>query len=141
MSAAALEEPVGTVGLMTSGDRQAAEAVQLRRLALGMSVKALAKHAGIDRGRLAALESGHSVRPTTLAAVTRALDEIEEEVSGPYDAEHGVVTFRLKGNFGVDVTLQGPVDNLDELEASVTRLMTSMGRDESDSAQSGNAGT
>lgn len=101
--------------------------IRKRRERLGMSVRALAAEAGVDRASIASAESGKGVRATTLHAITSTLDRVEEEVSGPYDSESNVVTFRLKGNFGVDVTLQGPVDNLDELEASVTRLIRSMG--------------
>jgi transcriptional regulator with XRE-family HTH domain len=94
-----------------------------------MFVKDLADLAHVDRGQLAKWEKGEvTVRDATALAVERALDRFEEEVSGPYDdTESNVVTFRLKGNFGVDVTLAGPVDNLPELEASVTRLLRSMG--------------
>ena len=140
MSVAVLESQGLTLSDMAKVQGAGAR-IRQRRERLGMSVRSLATEAGVDRSRIAAVESGQGVRAATVGAIESALDRLEEEVSGPYDSEHGVVTFRLKGNFGVDVTLQGPVDNLDELEASVTRLMTTMGRDESDSAQSGNAGT
>ena len=141
MSVAVLEVDGST--LIDMAKTQGAGArIKQRRERLGLSGRQLEKESGINRQTIADAEAGKtSVRPTTLRVIEAALDRLEEEVSGPYDSEHGVVTFRLKGNFGVDVTLQGPVDNLDELEASVTRLMTTMGRDESDSAQSGNAGT
>lgn len=101
-------------------------AIRARRAALGLSVKALAERAGVDRGRLAAIEEGASARSATIGALESTLSRLEEEMGGPYDSEHGLVTFRLRGNFGIDVTLQGPVDNLDELEASVERLLAKM---------------
>lgn len=106
----------------------AGETVQERRERLGMSVRQLAKEAHVDRSRIDLIEAGETVTPRVLNKVVRTLDRIEHEISGPYDDEDaGVVTFKIRGNFGVDVTLAGPVDNLPELEASVTRLMRSIG--------------
>lgn len=102
------------------GDR-----IRVRREALGITKQALAAKAGIDRGRLSEIERGANARPTTIAVIDRALAELEEEMSGPYDSEH-TVTFRMSGNFGVDVTVQGPVENLSELEESVGRLLQRM---------------
>lgn len=106
----------------------AGERIRARRTALGMTVKALAEKAGVDRGRLAAIEDGAGARGSTIGAIETALSRLEEEMSGPYDepASGGMVTFRMSGNFGVDVVVQGPVENLDELEASVERLIRKM---------------
>ena len=93
-----------------------------------MSQRDLERESGVNRATIAAVESGDkNVRPASVKAISAALDRVETETSGPYDDEPKTVTFRLQGNFGVDVTLQGPVDNLDELEASVARLIRSMG--------------
>ena len=105
----------------------AGEAIKTRRKALGVTVKALAERAGVDRGRLAAIEDGASARTSTIGAIERALSDLEEEMGGPYDKpDRGLVTFRLSGNFGVDVVVQGPVENLDELEEKVERLIQRM---------------
>lgn len=50
-----------------------------RRTRLGLSVSALARAAGVDRGRLAKIEDGTAakVRPATIGAIERALDELE----------------------------------------------------------------
>ena len=90
-------------------------------------MKALAERAGVDRGRLAAIEDGASAREATIGAIEKALGSLEAEMSGPYDdSEKGLVTFRMSGNFGVDVVVQGPVENLAELEQSVERLIQRM---------------
>ena len=106
----------------------AGEAIKKRRTALGVTVKALAEKAGVDRGRLAAIEDGASARESTIGAIERALADLEAAMSGPYDddGERGLVTFRMSGSFGVDVVVQGPVENLDELERSVERLIQRM---------------
>ena len=91
-----------------------------------MTVKALAERAGVDRGRLAAIEDGATARPATLGAIEKALAALEDELSGPYDNSGRLVTFRLSGDFGVDLVVEGPVDNLPELESSVERLIQKM---------------
>ena len=55
--------------------------IKARRTRLGLPVKALAERAGVDRGRLAAIEAGTvtNVRAATLGAIERALDELETE--------------------------------------------------------------
>ena len=108
-------------------DEGAGESIRERRKALGMTVKALADLAGVDRGRLAKIEAGANARDATVGAIEATLRRLEEEVSGPYDnGERGLVTFNLSGDFGVEVTVKGPVENLDELEASVERLIRRM---------------
>lgn len=99
--------------------------LQERRMALGLTRKALADKAGVDRGRLSLIEKGASFHDATVGAIERTLTQLEEEMGGPYD-RHGQVTFRMAGNFGVDVVVQGPVENLSELEASVARLLREM---------------
>lgn len=112
--------PVVEIG---EGDR-----IRSRRKELGLTITALAKRAGIDRGALSDIESGKAVpRDATLGQIDRALAALEEETSGPYDnAGDHLVTFRMSGNFGVDVTVSGPVENLAELEESVGRLLQRM---------------
>lgn len=103
--------------------------VRDRRLRMGMSVRQLAEEAGVDRGRLAALESGEEVRDTTLAKVLSTLSRLEQEMGmDDLSAEEreGVVEFRVAGNFGVDVVVRGPVRDLEALEASVNRILSRM---------------
>ena len=125
-----VERP-NTVGLVSN--ETAGERIKRRREAMGWDIKALARKAGVDRGQLAKIERGeHSPRGATLGAIERALDEIEAETGHDEPESGGMVTFRLSGNFGVDVVVQGPVTNLSELEASVERLVQSMKKDPPD---------
>jgi len=98
---------------------------------MGMSVKALAEHAGVDRGRLAVLEEGGNVRLTTVSAVLRALDELEHEmgmdvpsvVTAPDAAASEPLRFTFHDVFGIgEIIAEGPVDHPDELIASITQL-------------------
>lgn len=101
--------------------------VERRRDALGLDIAELAERAGVDRATLRAFEKGTKrPRPASVRAIVGALEQLEHEVSGPYDEQGGMVTYRLSGNFGVDVTLEGPVMNLTELEASIARLLAQM---------------
>ena len=126
MTAVAYEDEAPTLGNVAAAE-DSGDSIRTRRERLGMSVRALAKEAGVDRSRISLVEEGGEISSTVRRAIVAALDRLEDEVSGPYDESRDVVTFRLKGNFGVDVTLQGPVSNIDDLEASVTRLIKSMG--------------
>lgn len=108
--------------------------VNRRRTEIGMSVSALAKRAGVDRGSLAALEEGRTVRDTTVAAVLRALADLEHEmgmdVPGPAaPAQPHLIEFEVTGDFGVRIVVKGPVEDAAELEASVARLIRDMKRD------------
>lgn len=109
------------------GENERGKAIGARREALGMTAVELARRSGVDRGRIKVIEEGGNARVATMGALEKALDEFDAETSGPYDSgDRGLVTFRLKGNFGVDVTVQGPVDDLPALEASVSRLLSKM---------------
>lgn len=111
------------------------EQVRARRIRLGMGVKPLAIRAGVDRGTLAALEAGDErVQEITFTKVQRALDELEEEmgIEGPPativpdkdPATPGLIRFKVEGAYGFDaIVVEGPVENVDELVASVEKIM------------------
>lgn len=105
--------------------------VRARRERLGMGIRDLAKEAGVSRDTLSDMESGtKDFRQATLGKVLRALDRIEEEVgfdSPPADdaeSEPKIVRYRVEGAYGVEaLVVEGPVENIAELEASVDRIM------------------
>lgn len=104
-----------------------------RRVALGISVRKLAELAGVDRSRVAAIEAGDStVRETTIGAVESALSAVENDrgvapkVEPIGDPSQGLVTFEIRGNFGVQVVVKGPVADVAALEASVAKLVADM---------------
>lgn len=115
-------------------DAETGRRIRERRTRLGMTVKALAERAGVDRGRLAKLEAGDlHVRSTTIGAVEGALDRLEHEMGMDIPSDDsGVVEFRVSGNFGVDVVVKGPVSNLEALEAAVSRLVSRMQAEQQD---------
>lgn len=102
------------------------QVVQRRRLALGMSVRALAAEAGVDRGTISDLEEGAGrARAATVAAILATLDRLDEAMSPePTLASGERVTFDVHGPDGqVAFTVSGPVSSLPDLEASILRLV------------------
>ncbi len=124
-----------TTSVAAVTDASTGEDVQRRRLAIGISVAELARKASVDRGRLSALEGGDKVRDTTLAAVIRALSELEHElgmdepsqvvpVQVPVAEKPNVIRFEVQGVYGAKaLVVEGPVENIAELEAAVDRIM------------------
>ena len=107
------------------------DAIKSRLAAIGISQRAFADKADIDRKTLSnAIEGDPSVRPQNLDRIEAALLDIEEELGMDEEAAKSpnVVEFKVTGNFGVDVTVAGPVENLMELEAAVARLVETMGK-------------
>lgn len=110
-----------------------------RRARLGLSVKALAERAGVDRGRLAAIEAGKAsnVRATTISAIELALDAIEAERQEPVaelppgarrigDPADDLIEFIIEGTDGIRAVVKGPIRNMDELQAAAQKLLEGM---------------
>lgn len=135
----ALARVGGTMGDEESVDALAAIGAELEaeRRRLGLDKDDLAYRAGkMSRTTLNRVLAGERTSPPTVDRVRRALHEFDVETRRREGEGVGnitairpgedIVTFRLKGNFGVDVTLQGPVGNLEELEETVRGLIREM---------------
>lgn len=109
-------------------DETRGHAIKRRRLALGMSVNALAKKVEMDRATLTAAEAGDPrTTDLTYTRVENWLTDFEAEIGAADPSpSDDLVEFRLSGNFGVDVVVKGPVANLAELEGSIARLLREM---------------
>lgn len=112
--------------------------IKTRRESYGMSPGGLAELAGVTRSTIYQVEKGKSLSRTA-QVVNAALRRFEEEhgvVSKSKAAEEKgsqLVTYRVQaGALDVDVTVAGPVDNIPELEASISRLIEQLGRDAED---------
>lgn len=111
MSVAVMERAPSNV--FDVGTRVDGESIRVRRTALGLTAKALAERAGVDRSRVAAAEAGGPVRPSTMGALDAALTQLEAEVSGPYDApDH--ITNVIEMPDGTKVTFVGSPENVVE---------------------------
>jgi len=110
------------------GSKERGQRIQERRLRLAMDVAPLARRAHVDRDTLKRMEEGDpKVRDTTFRAVERALDDLESEM-GMDDADRPggprVVRFVVRGVYGAEALIvEGPVEDIAELEASVDRIM------------------
>lgn len=124
---ALLERPrFGTV------DDSSAAQIAARRTRLGMTVSALAKASGVDRGSISKIEKLGRGRDSTIGAINETLDRLEHEmgmdlpVAASELAAEGLVEFAIEGNFGVSVIMKGPVSNMAEMEAAAARLVERM---------------
>lgn len=107
--------------------------VKARREHLGMSKAALAKLAGVDRGKLQRFEDGHDTPSDRwIGGVMRALDDFEAETGHRQgegaevksDDRPHVIRFEVQGVYGAKaLVVEGPVDDLPALEAAVDRIM------------------
>lgn len=105
------------------------DAIKSRLDAIGISERAFADKADIDRKTLAnAIKGEPSVRLQNLDRIEAAIFDLEQEMGMDEDSTKtpGVVEFKVTGNFGVDVVVAGPVENLMELEEAVARLIETM---------------
>lgn len=105
--------------------------IRRRRLALGISsvhelVRATERLGmKVSRDAATAAEKG-TASEDTYDRIEAFFDKFAE-VTGDDAGDAGLVTFRLSGNFGVEVTVQGPIQNIAELEAAVERLIRAQG--------------
>lgn len=116
--------------------------IQERLNALGITDRQWHDRTGIDRKTLRrAINGDAAVRANTYRQIEDWLTRLEKE-KGSFDGPTGetedphVVTFKLSGNFGVDVAVSGPVENIDELRATVEKLIRGMGQRSTDSEES-----
>jgi transcriptional regulator with XRE-family HTH domain len=104
---------------------EAVMVLERRRVGHGIPVAELARMAGVDRNYLAkALKGRQQVSDTFIGKVTRALEDFEGE-SGA-DLPDDYVEFHVAGDAGVTAIVKGPVRNMAELEAAVSRLIAQM---------------
>lgn len=139
---------VGPVDYIERGDR-----IRERRENLGMSLRGLADRAGVDRAALTKFERGEQVGSPEewwVRKIERALDAFEQETghaptedSPPESAattaesNPGFIRFRVEGVYGAKaLVVEGPVDNLPQLEAAVDRIMRRLAGDQGDRDES-----
>lgn len=125
-----------TAAKLSAMDTEAVGASRGRRIkeraeALGLGPRDLAKLTEMSPGVVYKVFDGlEPVRPSTHAALERALGDLEREHGHmpegeelPPGASSNLVTFRLAGDWNVEVTVQGPIENIDELQAAAGRLI------------------
>lgn len=119
----AMEELDGAQEAAPNGALQAL-AIKRRRIGLGLkSVREFAERSGVSREAVTAAERGIASQ-RTYDRLEAWLDRAEREHGSTRD--DGYVEFRLTGDSGIDVVIRGPVGDMAELEATVTRLIREM---------------
>ena len=108
-------------------DETRGHAIKDRRMRRGIkSRRAFADATGVSREAITAAEEGRASEGT-YDRLEAWLDAFDAETGNDVPEAPGPVRFRLSGNFGVEVIVEGPVENITELEASVERLIRHMG--------------
>lgn len=118
---------------VTTDDERGAE-IQERIDALGISDREFYKRTGIDRKTLNRAITGEGTRPSTYIAIDAALTRMEDMVGRRGEqrrnADDDYVEFTVEGNFGVRAVVRGPVRDMSELQAAVSKLVREMRGDE-----------
>lgn len=116
-----MAEPLAAIALGNVDAEERGARIARRQDRLGVTDSALAKVAGVDRGRIPKIRRGDStVRATTFAAVERALDQLERELQmqdfseDPEAESGGSVTMTVKGSLGL-TTVTGSVEDVARL--------------------------
>lgn len=121
-------------GLVPMSKETRAHALRERMDLLVVGVQRLADEANYNRKTVSrALEGSASER--TYEDLEEALDRIQLRVDGPDGPEPepateapSLVSFKLSGIYGAaEVVVEGPVENLADLEAAVQRLLRGTG--------------
>ena len=100
-----------------------------RRERNGVAINELAKMVGLTREQLGKILRGEVPGSRSLGKIERALEELEEE-AGQHVSElrngngSNLVKFTIHGVYGAaEVIVEGPIENMAELQAAVDRLL------------------
>lgn len=114
------------LGVVTGEDEW--RALEARREDLGADIAEVAEEAGYSREWVGKILSGQAGSDKALRKVARALDALEAE-SGrgrlvPKVPGANLVKFTIHGVYGAaEVIVEGPVENMEELQAAVDKLL------------------
>lgn len=116
----------------------AGEEIQRRRKRLGIDRQPFAHEAGVSATTLRKIEEGKvDPRDKSLAKIHAALDHLELEgslgkgappppVSPTGEPLVETIEFVVEGDFGVKVTVRGPITNREDLQAAATEIIRSI---------------
>lgn len=110
-------------------------AINRRRNILGIkSLREFSERTGVDRAAISRAEQGQGTRQT-YERLEGWLARVEEETGHDVELDESggsddLVTFHMSGDFGVEVTVKGPISP--ELEGMVTRLIRELRDREAD---------
>lgn len=108
---------------LVEDDEKRGERIRQRRMAHGIkSLREFAERSGVSRDAVTAAETG-SASQATYERLEAWLDRFEHEVGADDHHEDDQVEFKISGNFGVNVTIRGPVADLTRLEVAAAHLL------------------
>jgi transcriptional regulator with XRE-family HTH domain len=139
----AMNEPAtfSDVAEESGAERCSGQAFKARREALGMGRTPLARRAGVDPSRIRMLEEDDPrLRGTTVAAIDRALGELEHEMgmdspSQVVEVEKPhLIRIEVQGVYGAKALIvEGDPEDRATLEAMVDRIMRNLRDDDKNS--------
>lgn len=103
--------------------------IERRMRLIGISQRAFAEHAGINRATVKkAVEGDEGMLERNLRRIEKALDDLEEEMGiEPDDSRQhggpGPLIFQMTTPDGMEITVSGPVEDADMLRKQVTKLI------------------
>lgn len=110
--------------VVTSEER--GQAIRRRRMALGIrSVSELAERSGVSRSATTAAEHGDGARGT-YERLEAWLSELERAEGSPAEQSLEQIEFTVEGDFGVKVTVRGPITDRAALQESVAEIIKSI---------------
>lgn len=110
----------GTLGNMEQAERGGA--IRRRMDDLGVGLNEVAEVAGVARNSVHNATRG-AASERTYRRVEIALDKLEGTPDVVAVVPGGIVEFEVTGDFDVKVIAKGPIENVDEIRAQVTRLV------------------
>jgi transcriptional regulator with XRE-family HTH domain len=103
------------------------EAIRRRRMALGIrSVSELAARTGVSRSAASAAEHGGGARGTYERLEAWLSEQERNGLSAPPSDGVEQIEFTVEGDFGVKVTVKGPISDRAALEDSVAKIVRSI---------------
>jgi transcriptional regulator with XRE-family HTH domain len=117
----------------TSTNETRGRALKRRRLSLGIkSISELHRESGLSREAITAAEEGHG-STATYERLEAWFDRFEHETGSDageaaahMENNNGIVEFTVEGDFGVRVVVRGPIADVEALERSVGRIVTTI---------------
>lgn len=114
----------------SGGMSEEGQRITERRERLKLNKSELARESDVHRDTITDIEGGKGFQAATLAKLDETLTRLEAEagIGVPAKPQPGLVRFRVEGVYGTEaLVVEGSIDNLAELEASVDRIMRRIG--------------
>jgi transcriptional regulator with XRE-family HTH domain len=121
-----VQRPIQSGNVALVDLRERGQVIQRRRLAHGFrSLREFAERTGLSRESVTKAERGEA-SVGTYQRLEAWLDAFDHEVGEENPPTVEQITFTVAGDFGVTVTVKGPIADRLELEASVANIIRSI---------------